>query len=255
MAWGVSESVLVVGDLAICTPGGALASVAAYNKTTGKLVWSSKGLTKKATYSSAIYAPHTRKPQVVQIVDDVVAGLDIRNGETLWTYPFEGKDINPVSPVWYDGSIFVTSGYNDFGALLKLDETGTKVTQVWRNNEFDNHHGGVLYHDGYLYGSNWLSNSKGNWVCADWKTGTFSYDTSWNNEKGPIIYADGMLYCYSERTGDFALVKADPKGFEIVSEFRITKGSGEHWAHPAISDGILYVRHGESLMAFDIKKR
>jgi hypothetical protein len=48
-------------------------------------------------------------------------------------------------------------------------------------------------------------------------------------------------------------VKAIPTGFEIVSSFRVTLGSGKHWAHPAISDGRLYVRHGDVLMAYDVK--
>ena len=81
------------------------------------------------------------------------------------------------------------------------------------------------------------------------------YEVKWNGNKGSIIYADGMLYCYDENTGDVALVKASPKDFEIVSSFRITEGSGKHWAHPAISDGRLYIRHGDVLMAYDIKNK
>jgi len=30
-------------------------------------------------------------------------------------------------------------------------------------------------------------------------------------------------------------------------------GSGQHWAHPAIADGRLYLRHGDVLFCFDIK--
>jgi len=49
------------------------------------------------------------------------------------------------------------------------------------------------------------------------------------------------------------LITASPKGFEVVSSFGVTQGSGKHWAHPAISDGRLYIRHGDALMAYDIK--
>ena len=71
------------------------------------------------------------------------------------------------------------------------------------------------------------------------------------DDQGNIILADGNLYCYSER-GDIALVRPDPKAFDIVSSFRIGRGSGPHWAHPVIKDGRLYVRHGDVLMVFDI---
>ena len=108
--------------------------------------------------------------------------------------------------------------------------------------------------DGYLYGSNFKGIPRGDWVCLDWNGGKVMYEARWNGNKGSIIYADGMLYCYDENTGDVALVKASPRAFEVVSSFRITKGSGKHWAHPAISDGRLYIRHGDVLMACDIRK-
>ena len=63
-----------------------------------------------------------------------------------------------------------------------------------------------------------------------------------------------MFYCYDEK-GNVGLVKASPKGFDIVSTFSVSQGSGKHWAHPAISDGRLYIRHGDALMAYDIKHR
>ena len=107
--------------------------------------------------------------------------------------------------------------------------------------------------DGKIYGSNWLNNRAGNWCCIDWETGKKEYETEWNT-KGPIIYADDMLYCYDEAKGNLALVKATPKQFEVVSEFKIPMGTGPHWSHPVIKDGILYVRHGKSLMAFNIKE-
>ena len=67
-----------------------------------------------------------------------------------------------------------------------------------------------------------------------------------------MIYVDGMLYGYGEK-GQVGLIKIKPDGYELVSSFRVTKGGKEHWAHPAISDGRLYIRHGEVLMCYDIK--
>jgi hypothetical protein len=69
--------------------------------------------------------------------------------------------------------------------------------------------------------------------------------------KGNIIFADGMLYIYSEK-GDVALVKPNSERFEIISSFKMENGSGEHWAHPVIRNGRLYVRHGNELNIYDI---
>jgi hypothetical protein len=64
-----------------------------------------------------------------------------------------------------------------------------------------------------------------------------------------------MLYCYEEKKGNLALVKATPQDFKIISSFKVPMGSGQHWAHPAISNGKLYLRHGEALMVYNIKAK
>ena len=82
--------------------------------------------------------------------------------------------------------------------------------------------------------------------------GKVLYDTNWRG-KGSIIAADGMLICYTEKGGEVALVKATPEGFDPISHFEIEEGSAQHWAHPALSDGVLYIRHGGALMAYQVK--
>ena len=49
------------------------------------------------------------------------------------------------------------------------------------------------------------------------------------------------------------IVKPAPTKFDIVSEFRITKGVGPNGAHPVIVNGVLYIRHGFALMAYKVK--
>jgi hypothetical protein len=62
-----------------------------------------------------------------------------------------------------------------------------------------------------------------------------------------------MLYLYEERSGHVALVNPDPAKLDVISEFQITKGDGPFWAHPVISKGRLFIRHGEILMVYLIK--
>jgi hypothetical protein len=136
--------------------------------------------------------------------------------------------------------------------LLKLADDGKSVSVIWTNPDFDNHIGGIVKVGNYLFGSNWKTNTTGNWMCVDWNTGQTMYETKWLN-KGPVISADGMLYCIEEKSGNAALVRPTPEKFDIVSSFKIEKGAGPYWAHPAIFDGKLYVRHGECLMVYDLK--
>ena len=85
----------------------------------------------------------------------------------------------------------------------------------------------------------------------NWDTGEIVWIEDFHN-KGPIIYADGMLYCYEEKHGNMALAKADPKEFKVLSSFRVNDGNGPHWSRPAIYFGMLLVRHGDVLVAYKI---
>jgi len=49
------------------------------------------------------------------------------------------------------------------------------------------------------------------------------------------------------------LVKPSTEAFEPVGQFAISAGNAEHWAHPTIANGRLYIRHGDALMAYDIR--
>ncbi len=135
--------------------------------------------------------------------------------------------------------------------MLKLSPDGKKVDLKWSDGTLDTHHGGVVLVDGYLYGSNWVNNGNGNWVCQEWESGKVMYEEKWHN-KGSVIYADGMLYLYEEKQGHVGLVKPDPDGFKLVSSFSIDGGSGPYWAHMSIYDQKLFVRHGKVLFVYDL---
>ena len=134
-----------------------------------------------------------------------------------------------------------------------LSPDGTSVEKKWSEKSLDVHHGGVVLVDGNIHGAS----SRGEWVCLDLQTGKVRFTDRVKSSdrlvgKGSVIYVDGMLYGYGEK-GDIGLIRIKPDGYELVSSFPVKKGSKQHWAHPAISDGRLYVRHGEALMCYDIK--
>jgi outer membrane protein assembly factor BamB len=132
--------------------------------------------------------------------------------------------------------------------LLRLTDSGKSAEQVWKNDELDTQMGGAVKVGDYIYAS---GHQNRNWFCIDLKTGETKYRV---RDMAPcnVIYADGMLYCYSER-GTMNLVKPNPEKFELVSSFPVTLGTDQHWAHPVIHEGVLYIRHGDALMAYSIK--
>ena len=105
--------------------------------------------------------------------------------------------------------------------------------------------------DGGNYGNPVSAYLKKDWQVINWNTGEKMVQ---NKELcgGAIIYADGLFYCYAERDGEVALAAASPEKFEVISKFKVPMGSKEHWARPVIDKGILYIRHGDALMAYNI---
>jgi len=258
-SWGIAESPLIVDDKVICTPGGDDASVVALNKVTGEPIWQSEDLSEEGNYCSPILIKRGGKKIIATQLEDSFVGLNAEDGSLLWQDEFEEyqedpKSININSPLYHDGYIFVTSGYDNPSAIYKLSEDGTKIERKWVNDIFDVHVGGVVLVDGYLYGANWENNRKGNWICVDWKTGKTMWEEKWHN-KGSIITAGGLLYCYEEKNGNIALVKANSEKFDKISSFKVPLGKGMSWAHPAISDGRLYLRRGGALMVYDISEK
>ncbi len=246
--WGIAESVLIDGDKAICTPGGKDATVVALNKTTGETLWTSKGLSQLSAYCSPVLVERGGKRLILTLVEKALVGIDANTGQVYWTVPHQvSYDIQAVSPLYKDGMVFVSNGYRHGSVGVALSADGTSAEQKWTEKSLDIHHGGAVLVDGKVHGSS----TKGEWICLDPATGKVAFSDRLVG-KGSVIYADGMLYGYGEN-GKVGLIKITPGGYELVSSFQIKKGSNEHWAHPAISDGRLYIRHGDVLMCYDIK--
>ncbi len=258
--WGVAESPLVVDDKVICTPGGKQTSVVAFNKLTGALVWQSKCVGGQRAYTSPTLYQYKNFRCILATTANNLIALVPETGKVAWSFDYykEGSWNDQPGLIWAntpickDDEIFISKGYDFPAIMLKIDSLGTSVSKKWVDHTFDNHHHGVVEVDGKIYGSNWKSNRDGKWVCMDWKTGEIEYIADWNT-KGSIVYADGMLYVYEEKSGNVGLVKPDPKGFNVISSFKISKGIGPHWAHPFIANGKLFLRHGDVLMVYKIK--
>lgn len=256
--WGIAESLIVDGNRLYFTPGGPETMMIAVDKTSGKLIWKSASLNDNPAYVSPLLVNHAGNKFIVNVSASYVFAVDPSSGRIIWKV--KHLDINPdkaevikcVTPVYNDGMIYITGGYDHGSFMLKLTDGGNNAAVAWTDNILDVHHGGVVLVNGYLYGSNWLSNGDGNWCCIDWKTGAKKYEEHWKC-KGSIIAAGDMLYIYDERSGNVGLVKANPAKFDLVSTFRITKGSGPYWAHPVIHNKKLYLRHGKALMVYNIK--
>ncbi|MCL2689406.1 MAG: PQQ-binding-like beta-propeller repeat protein [Chitinispirillia bacterium] len=246
--FGITESPLIVDDKIFITPGGETHNMVALNKHTGELIWSSRGAGTPPAYCSPQFIAGYSIPIIVTNTENEIVAFNADNGDVLWIHPQpSGNTIHPNTPLYYGGRILSITGYGGGAWQYRITDDGRGAELLWHNNA-DNQIGGVVKMDGYIFTSG--HRSKG-FVCIDWQTG----DIKWRvNELAPsaVIAADGMLYVYSER-GEMALVKPDPDRFQLVSGFEVTMGTRQHWAHPVIHDGVLYIRRGNVLMAYLVK--
>ncbi len=257
--WGVSESPLIVGDQVICSPGGKLTSIVAFDKMTGKLVWKSESVGGPRCYVSPTIYEYKTFRYILAATGTHLIALEPATGRVVWTFKYwDGEKWDQPGLIWantpiFKGpDIFLSMGYNYRNVMLTMSEDGKSVTEKWSNLVLDNHHHGLIELDGFIYGSNWISNGKGNWVCMDWNSGETKYETDWLT-KGAEIYADGLLYILEEKAGTVALMKPNSQSFDVVSSFKLQGGSGPFWAHPFVANGKLYLRHGDVLFVYNIK--
>ena len=249
ITWGVTETLVIDGNKLFVTAGGTTNNVIALNRLDGKLIWSSKGVGEKSAYCTPLLVKLASRKLLVTMTEKHINGLDAETGALLWSHEQVNEyAVHANTPLFYDNSLFCFSGYGQGGVKLDLSADGSQVTKAWFSNKLDSRFGGAVLVDGYIYTS---GDNTRDWQCADWKTGEQKY-ASQAIAKGNVIYADGMLYIYSEK-GELALVPATPAGFNIASKAKVELGSAQHWAHIVINNGRLFVRHGKSLIAYKIK--
>lgn len=251
--WALAESVVIVDNLLICSPFGEKGSVVALDKMTGETVWAAESVDDDAGYATPTISEFQGRRIVLAMNGKALVGVDLAAGKLLFRHEHLTKyDVNALKPVCIDDEVFISSGYGAGSELIRLlpGDGGVQAKQVWASKDMDNHHGGVVVDNGLIFGSN----GKGKWVCLDWKTGDTKYSTD-GVGKGSLTYADGLLYTLSENGGTMGLVKPSADGHEIISQFSIPAGGeGKSWAHPVVTGGRLYVRHGDFVYAFNVSR-
>lgn len=244
---------LVDGNRVICTPGGNKGIVAALDKRTGDTVWATTGLRDKASYCSPTIITHGGRRILTTVTSTYVLGIEPDTGKLLWSFEHHAPwDIHGVTPLYSNGLLYYVGGDGAGGGALRLSADGSTVSPEWTDKTLDCLHHGVVLVDGYLYGTGYKAG--GQLVCLEMATGKVMWQTR-DVRLGAVVYADGMLYVYEgPKAGIVSLVKALPTGFERTGTLKVTEGGDDkHWSHPTIANGRLYLRHGGTLLAYDVR--
>lgn len=247
--WGLSESPLITGNRVLVNAGGPNASIVAFDKGTGRVLWRTQS--DGAGYSSAVLQRIGNTEQAIFFTASRAVGVDVKDGRLLWEYPrVSNRVANIATPVVKDNFVFLSSDYGTGAALLKLEPNGSGIsaTEVYFTKEMRNHHSSSVVIGDTLYGFSSailtaLRFADGQEVWKDRSVG-----------KGSLVFADGHLYLYSEN-GVVGLAEATPEGYREKGRFQIQQGPLPTWAHPVISGGRLYIRDQDNIYAYDVRKK
>ena len=253
--WGVAENVVVKDGKVFVTLVGKDAFAVAYNIADGSVAWKTPPQDDRVSYSTPILYENI----LITLAVRYVWGIDTETGQVLWKGDFQEdsggrvqRSGNACTPFVIKGNrFFVSHGYGQGSVMYEILPDGKGIEKRWAGKAIDVHHHGAVEIDGRIYGSD----HNGRYTCLDWDTGETIYKEAWENlGAGNTIFADGKLFLYEEKRGMLGLAKPGDR-FEVIGSFPFDFGTQQHWAHQVISDGVLYVRHGNSLAAFDIAKK
>jgi len=251
--WAYSESPLIDGDVLVCTPGGAQATLVALDKNTGAVIWKSAipgG--DQAAYSSAIVLETGGVKQYVQMLQKGLVGVDAKTGKFLWRYDriAQNSPANIPSPVAHEDLVYSSTVRGGGLVRLKADQRTFQVEQVYASPRLPTSIGGSVRIGDYLYGT-----SAGGLMCVEFATG----QVKWQERGvgvGSVCYADGCLYVHGEN-GQVALVEASPEAYREKGRFTPAdppdRGQAQAWAYPVVANGRLYLRDAGSIWCYDIR--
>lgn len=263
--WKYAESPLVDGNRVVVTPGGGDAALVALDKTTGEEIWRAKipELGPKgadgAGYSSVVVSNGAGVKQYVQLLGRGVVGVEAATGRFLWGYNKVANNIaNIATPLTFGDHVFASTGYGTGAVLLELSKTedGVAAREVYflEPDTFQNHHGGLIRHDGHIYTG--TAHNKGFPIAVAVADGAVAWGPVRNDGRGSaaIAYADGHLY-FRYQGGTMVLVEATSQAYREKGSFEIPDVEQFSWSHPVISDGRLYLREQDELLVYDVRAK
>ena len=226
--WGFAGSVLIEGDLAILNVG---SMGAAFDKKTGKVVWSSG--TDVSGYSTPIPFDTGGERAVMMAIKQDVIALKATDGKELWRFPWKTQyDVNAADPILSGNKVFISSGYNHGGGVFDISAKPPK--EIWNNKNMRNHMNSSVLWQGHLYGVD-----ENQLRCLNFETGELKW-TDKASGKGSLILADGKLIVLSEK-GELIVADASPEAFKPVARAQII--GGKCWASPVLANGKIYARN------------
>jgi outer membrane protein assembly factor BamB len=245
--YGFSASPLVLGKLLVVVVGaGHGKSLAALDKTSGGVVWTS--LDDKPGYSTPLGIEAAGVPQLVVLMGEALVSVAPGDGHELWRQPWKTEqDANVAAPIFSHDRLFISTGFGTGCAMFDLSAAAGKpaARRLWANKNMENYFASSVLVDGHLYGF-----KKTILTCIDFDSGAVNWKQRGFNQ-GSLLAADGKLIIYGERA-TLALAAISPEKYREISKTQVL--DDQTWTVPTLADGRLFVRNQKELVCLNLRK-
>jgi outer membrane protein assembly factor BamB len=248
--FGAAGSPLVEDGRVLANIGGKGAGIVAFDAVSGKVLWTATD--DEASYSSPVGASFGGKRLAVFLTRSNLLGVDPASGTVAFRRPWRARNANSVnaaSPVVVGDLIFVSTEYGPGAGVLRVE--GSSLVDVWTGLEsLTNHYATSVHLNGILYGYHGRQEFGPELRAVELRTGK----VRWSQEQfraGSVILAGNRLVIVREG-GELVLAPATPDAFKPLARAQVLPAVVR--AFPALSDGILYVRNENTLVALDLRK-
>ncbi len=247
--FGAAGSPLVEGGSVIANVGGKNAGIVAFDTKTGKVIWTAT--TDAASYSSGVAATILGRRYAVFLTRAGLVGLDPVNGQVQFQRPWRARQaasVNAATPIVVGNTIFVSAEYGPGAGALRFE--GSKLADLWLSDEvLSNHYATSVFHEGTLYGFHGRQEFGPVFRAVDLQSGKVLWSTG-RFGAGSVTLAGNRLVIVRE-SGELVLAAASPKSFQQIAAAQVLPATVR--AYPAISDGMLYLRNDNTLIALDLR--
>ena len=245
--WGVASSPVIEGSRLIVQVGARKGGAfAAFDKHNGAAHWTSGNA--RPAYASPIVVTIEGVRQAIFFTATDLVSVAVDDGRELWSVRWVTElDVHAATPIFVPSNgIMISSGYDTGAGLfqVRLEGDRFKVHPVWSNRLLRNHFNGSVRVGRYVYGFD-----ESILKSLDVVTG----QEQWRGRaggKGSLIAADGKLLVLGGE-GTLTLVRATHESFEKLASARVVKD--RTWAPPTLSEGVLFIRSFEELVAVDLR--
>ena len=261
LMFGVMGSPLVAGNRVYVNVGAKGASVVAFDKGTGNVIW--KKLDDKPSYSSPTLIGPEKDPQVVFLTQKGLVALNADDGTPLWQYPFEDEFKESSTTPMLVGDRLLASSISLGSVLLQLPKAGgieKTPVKVWENPDLTCYFSTPIpVGKDHIYVVTGTKPKKGlpslKSTATLWCIDAANGKPLWKRENVGKYHAsllrtgDNKLLMVEE-AGSLVLLEPDPKQYRELARATIC---GETWAHAAVADGLLWIRDKKELVCVQLR--